>query len=76
LRDSSASAAPVRESANDHRAAIECDQEPVSSAALELGREVDHHLAHPDGTQDSDLVRACLSRGLGTCDCRRNRHKQ
>ena len=48
----------------------------MSSRALELVREFDQHLTHPDRTEDPEFVGARLCRANSPCECRHNGHKE
>ena len=64
------------DTADDHRSAIERNQEPVSTRTLELVCEFDQHLTQSDRTEDFEFVRAGICRPHSTCECRHNSHEE
>jgi hypothetical protein len=64
------------DTADDHRSAIERNQKPVSTRALELVREFDQHLAHPDRTEHPEFVGARVGRPQSPYERRHNSHEE
>ena len=64
------------DTADDHRSAIERNQEPVSTRALEVVREFDQHVTHPDRTEDPEFVGARMCRPGSPGECRHTSHKE